>query len=566
MLLNNTNSRTFTRMSVISTTWRILKQSGGSTCYLTTYLLDVIIDVIATYCFIWLSNASEKDLPNVVRIYLFIMVMHPVCDFMFKNLRQNIIKTISGHFRSEETHRYATLSLSSKNKMPFSDFRSKLAKACYAIEIVLDWGINEITSLISTFFSCIMIFWNNGMAPLLFLLVVLNAAAYKFYINKLHIGFNEERKKARDESNQISDLMALVIPLFQNDQKTPDFVLGFDARLREGQTQIGKKWSHISTVTSIINKIGLILVCMAKNQPQVRLLLIIKGFNDFARTFGDLMRFLNQYQQLGSDFTHHEEQWDRAEFKPKPVQLPLPEKLIVRNIQVSLNNFNFSASSLTFDINKGEKVLIQGPSGHGKSMFLNLLTGRIPGMNLVVNKPENYFDSFVIQHQAIKEDFPTKKTNLRQLFFDELDNGLILQCMKICCVDDWFENWSSEKKHSAEMRIQISEDKSSPFDRKIEGNISGGEKTRLALATVVYRLIKEQKPVVIWDEPEQGSDAKTAYRLVKNILQNFPNVTMFIVCHLETIHRRHNWTQRLWIEKTDGSSTLRAISNQTDMF
>jgi ABC-type transport system involved in cytochrome bd biosynthesis fused ATPase/permease subunit len=75
--------------------------------------------------------------------------------------------------------------------------------------------------------------------------------------------------------------------------------------------------------------------------------------------------------------------------------------------------------------------------------------------------------------------------------------------------------------------------KPNPLDVDIAERISGGEKTRLALATRIYQMItKPDKHILILDEPEQGSDPEVAVKVIGNIIRMFHDRTIIMISHI----------------------------------
>lgn len=185
------------------------------------------------------------------------------------------------------------------------------------------------------------------------------------------------------------------------------------------------------------------------------------------------------------------------------------------------------------------------PSGHsesgtGKTTFINALFGKIKGVVLNENNPENYYAGVVEFYQNIKEKLPTSKITVRQLFFDEPNDKIIWRCLEMAQVNEWI----------------------SDFDIMINNKISGGQKTRLALATRLYQLLSNPriKKIFVIDEPEQGSDPDVAYKIVATIKEYCKenSVTLLIISHLEQLenNKEWKWNSIIQVAKTDFRNTI----------
>ena len=123
-------------------------------------------------------------------------------------------------------------------------------------------------------------------------------------------------------------------------------------------------------------------------------------------------------------------------------------------------------------------------------------------------------------YQTIREKTSTSKISLSELFLINDGDNLNEEIMKRCCELCFIWDWAKEKD------VNVT----------IKNEISGGQKSRLLIAVKLYQMIVMKKRILILDEPEQGSDPDVAYGMLKNIVKGFPDITIFIICHLENIH------------------------------
>ncbi len=70
------------------------------------------------------------------------------------------------------------------------------------------------------------------------------------------------------------------------------------------------------------------------------------------------------------------------------------------------------------------------------------------------------------------------------------------------------------------------------LDAHIGIKISGGEKARLCLAVMMYKVITKNAQWLILDEPEQGIDQELAPEMLRGIFREFPDLTIFLITHL----------------------------------
>jgi len=177
-------------------------------------------------------------------------------------------------------------------------------------------------------------------------------------------------------------------------------------------------------------------------------------------------------------------------------------------------------SNTSLSICRGEFWAIVGPSGVGKTTFLDLLTGLIEpqsGEVQVEGLSLNQADiaSWHAQMAYLGQDAFAFSGTVR----DNLVWGSDLQ---------WTDVQLENALHAA--RLDASLERNAGENG---GNLSGGEKQRLALA----RLFLRHPNVLILDEPTTGLDVSTERDIFESISSYFQNTTIIIVTHREELAR-----------------------------
>ena len=176
--------------------------------------------------------------------------------------------------------------------------------------------------------------------------------------------------------------------------------------------------------------------------------------------------------------------------------------------------------NLTLDLHQGQKIAILGKTGSGKSTFLQLLVRNYDtnqGELLLAEKPISAYSENTLRNQMC---FLTQRVHV---FSDTLRQNL--QFARL-------EKISDEKM--TEVLNQVGLGKLLEQEQGLnlwlgDGGrpLSGGEQRRLGLA----RILLNNAPILLLDEPTEGLDRETERRILRLILQHAENKTLIMVTH-----------------------------------
>ena len=176
-----------------------------------------------------------------------------------------------------------------------------------------------------------------------------------------------------------------------------------------------------------------------------------------------------------------------------------------------------AGNGVNFEVNKGEFVVIVGPSGAGKTTILNLLGG--------MDQPTS--GSIMVDGQDVARYSETKLTQYRR---DDI--GFVFQFYNLVQNLTALEN--------VELASQISKD---PLDEKMvlkrvelenrmnnfPAQLSGGEQQRVAIA----RAIAKNPKLLLCDEPTGALDyltGKAILALLREMCDKY-NMTVIVITH-----------------------------------
>ncbi len=191
----------------------------------------------------------------------------------------------------------------------------------------------------------------------------------------------------------------------------------------------------------------------------------------------------------------------------------------INNLSYSYNDYHNVLENINITIKKGEKILLLGNSGSGKSTILKLISKYyIPKRNTI------YLDETDINDISIKN----LKENLVMisqeeiLFNDTIKNNILLNRN----ID---EN-TLTKIYKITQIDKITNNMFLGYNTKLEENghnISGGQKQRIILA----RALIKPANIILIDEGLNAIDVNSERIILKNIFKEFNNKTIINVSH-----------------------------------
>lgn len=189
-------------------------------------------------------------------------------------------------------------------------------------------------------------------------------------------------------------------------------------------------------------------------------------------------------------------------------------------------------ANVNLSLGRGESLALAGPSGHGKSTLIDLITGllRPDGGEVTLDgRPLAEYDLGRWQRMVglVPQDAPLLNATVREnVAFDPAEPA-----------DPARLDWALRMAEAAEFVAALPQGLDTPVGER-GAQLSGGQRQRLALARALYRRPK----LLILDEATSALDAGTARRVVQNLRALKGETAMLIVSHapelLELADRR----------------------------
>jgi len=503
-------------MSLVKVVFKYLCDCPKHSAYLFTSLGG-----LACIEFITTILLSKPEIDNFLSLFCFLYMV----DILWSrnvvfDAKLVVKKKIKTKFVLDRWKQYEKLSLIDKNRISTYEHREKLNSTADALVLIIDWGLHEFIVLLKTIS---MLFCISQSYTTLVLMSLTSITIYCLIFRKAEEDFRNVHKNIHKKLLNVRMMINQRIRMLNfGHTKVSDI-----EEVMLEQVTLSKKsdrgWNHMAKSIDYINFSNLlILIWMHDSKSQVQTVLLMTIFHKVSRAINWVLRFSHSLQRGEDSYNEYLELFKDVDYNPLPKQLRMPSKVVIKSIDIQLDQLKISnVQSKSFEIQFGDRILMTGPSGAGKTTTLHAIQGLIPGVIIDKHLPSNYINEYIELCEELHrinfsrasiETLCTPKKN------DVFDQKLAFKCLETCCIKYWSD------------RFDVKE--------SFHGKISSGEKCRVIMALLVlYPLIHFNKRVLILDEPEKSLDPFIAYKVLTNILEmpECQNKIIFVVSHLEKI-------------------------------
>lgn len=277
----------------------------------------------------------------------------------------------------------------------------------------------------------------------------------------------------------------------------------------------------------------LVYVLVGKNDPNIIILTTSLFLIATYRLLPSIVRITSAYQsiqlrkkvveELILDLTKYDKEiYDEEKYLSVP-DLIFNSKICLKNISFQYPNTSKKVlNNINLEINKGEMIGIVGPSGTGKTTFIDVILGL-----LEPTSGEIYIDKTKITNENLKKwqkfigyvpqnptfiDDTIKKNIAFGVDEKKIDQKLLDDCIKKSNLINFLENQNNG------INTMIGE----------KGvRISGGQKQRIAIARSLYR----NPDIIIFDEATSSLDEKNEDDIINNISLLKGYKTTIVIAH-----------------------------------
>jgi putative ABC transport system ATP-binding protein len=196
----------------------------------------------------------------------------------------------------------------------------------------------------------------------------------------------------------------------------------------------------------------------------------------------------------------------------------------LENITISAKKKNI-LKNFNLNINSGNKILIAGKSGIGKSTVINLLLGfREPDSGTIYYQGEKYTKKVVLQLRQ-KVGFVSQDVDIGE--------GIVIDF--ICNIFRYKANQHLQfEENQLKELVTIFDLENDVLEKDLQ-ELSGGERQRVAIIIAILL----QRKIYLLDEPTSALDKKSKEKVFKYFL-NRKDLTVVFITHEMEIQENDN--------------------------
>lgn len=482
----------------------------------------------------------DKTLTVTIIYVSFIVISNIVSNIFDVKILTNKLKTFK-LFQLDFSNRISKVKFSLLEKDSFREVKNQAEIFAFGsgngFGYVLELGFNifEKAMKIFSYFAIIANIDYRGIFIVLITIVI--TSIITFHYNKINTNMN--LKKVRHERYSAYFNILLTNPKYGKDirgNNISDWIINkYDVQLNQ-INDFYKKFSVNNSKQSVINNI--------LNASQLFLLywILIKLSRKESISIGNFSLFLSTALSLSENlksiadsiieiyqfniyFEPFKKYCELTEQVKKNINLSVqePYKISFQNLYFKYpGQNNFILKDINLDIKSGEKILLVGKNGVGKSTLIKLLlkiyeptSGFIKINGININDIDN--DEFARIITCIFQDSQLFNFSIREnIALSDKDNeDLIKKSLNLAGID-----------YLLNLPSSIDTNLNREFDDT--GYIpSGGEVQKLSLARAIYK----NSSIIILDEPTAAYDVESEFNFLKNIDQIFFRKTCLFVSH-----------------------------------
>lgn len=403
------------------------------------------------------------------------------------------------------------------------------------LQIINDQGFRPLFLIIQGVIGAIlslgmlaMYHWSLGLvAVILAGLIVSLPRLFNRAINRVNQQLTHENERFVDRTQDVLGVFNLLYA-FQSLARLKKGVLTASQDLKTAyvnrarvQSQVGVT-GFLGNVSSQVVLIGLSGFLALKGLVSVGTLAAAGGLSgNIFNSLGNMSSNLGMVRGVEPIFQKYATEREKQATLPvaaSVTEVTSASQLSVQQVSFAYHPGQVVFGPVTYSFERGQKYLILGESGSGKSTFLKLLTGYLRG----------YQGEIQLNGQSLRY-YALDQVTQQILYLDQRPQALATTVRDNLCLT---ATYSDSQLTEVLLATRLITDKTAAADfldlnvGPNGSNLSGGQLQRLALARGLLRHVG----IILLDEGTSAVDEATAVQLERDLLTT-PDLTLIMVSH-----------------------------------
>jgi ABC-type multidrug transport system fused ATPase/permease subunit len=502
--------------------------------YVFFQLVSMVLSLYKTNMMIYVTNGDFSYVSRIIFLTMIMTVLNSGVISYTKTLLGNFIQN---RFMEDAFNQYDRISFDDKRKYPWSTFYGKVKPARDSIMMMIFWGSSQIIYLVVAFLGAILTFYQKGVLNILIFFLGLYCGFQYLIVGPYQDRFKKENEKLRNSKDKKDELISLQGIPFQYKEIQAYIMTSLFKERSLDNLKIEIFWMKIMGTTNIVSNLMNCLILYLISTDSMTFVLFFYTMGQLTSAVDNLTTFITAFKQEKEKFDDYTTIWKDTTQQNEPERAHLtsyPAGITVENAVITIGNDKNVVLESPFTIEYGTKMLIEGPSGHGKTSFIRGLFGLLERATVKFSEKEgkNFYHLVADYFQEIKERMPTSKVSLRDHFKCEISNETIYRYLKLAwgteterILDNIRESFTKKSSYDVENSLDV-------FDMPIDEKLSGGEKSRLLLWTRGYVADHMNKEIIILDEPCPDVDFNSYIEQMRAFFGCYDNRTIIMIAHL----------------------------------
>lgn len=495
------------------------------------YLLTALICPLTSFLSVY-ALFSE----NYV-LFLLIPAVKKVINYITQDYYEHLVSNIRDKWKRIMFEYFDSLPYTSTRKVVLRDFDHQVFMSSFVFARTVQSIIPQIIELAVDCFVILYAIYmyfaldNKTTVDLMYTMgktfsligcIIMSLMLYYVYVIKeKQQKLSELRTEMKKIGKNFWAFQAWMMHLFQNKKRTVEEIINTEKEINDINTKYSQGWANISNEYNLFcTLIVMVLVYFLSLNSQWTVAssddwkLLLKNMSVFGQITGTVSMFTYITTNLETHMKDFDSiiDWIKKSQEQEPdvpqhdINFPLRFSSKITLTGESEKPFNLETDNW-LDICVGDRILLKGVSGAGKTQLVNSLQGFVNGTEFNSKTPREYQQAWEYLNQQTREAIPSKDLTLRAMLDNESNDELIEELVDIVMLNEKFNSLG--------------------FDSPME-DLSGGEKMRLSIVYTLWNMKKRGKQVLILDEPEQGLDEETRVEVIEKILERVKEPVLVI--------------------------------------